>query len=386
MEKLSSEDSHRNVQSLSHGGKIILFTCKRDPTVNVSERSGLTFRSFCFERESNAFLKATEGAAAISRKLSAHVEIVTCKCAVDVQKRVKSAFILVTKKSEKGSSFQYSLLALSSSSHRLEPCIEFKLPYQMKGNVSILKGPTVLWSHDNSVFYTSPLTEGVRKIPFQISKCIFGELPIRKGQLFALGLSEPLLPNQSPTLGYFIEDGQVFDGNLILPHPYIYITQCMQVLTADRVDYALRCAVIAATSNRQLVLFENGIVKDTCELPFEKAEDIQMVNTGRNGCLFIICFKQGHVCAVRKETFQVCINESQQHSKDSHFFRCFRFFHFSRILHTQQKKVIYCKVDRKEYMDYKKSENCGLHIMYSTNFETTPLNEIVCSHSSSKVT
>ncbi|MEQ2211999.1 hypothetical protein XENOCAPTIV_022760, partial [Xenoophorus captivus] len=303
MEKLSSEDSHRKAHNLSHGGKMVLFTCKRDPAVDGSERSGLTFRSFYFERDGNAFLKATEGAASISRKLSVHVDIITCKCAVDVQKRVKTPSILVTKKSEKGASFQYSLLTLSSS-HQLEPRIEFKLPYQMKGKVCILQGPTVLWSHHNSVLYTSPLAEGVRKIPIQTPRCVFGELPIHKGQLFALGLSEPLSINQPPTLGYFLEDGQVFDGSLILPHPYICITQCMQVLTAERVDDGLRCAVIAATSKQQLVLFENGMVKDTCELPFEQAEDIQMVDTGRNGCLFVVFFKPGHVCAVWKETFQ----------------------------------------------------------------------------------
>uniref|UniRef100_A0A3B3Y030 FA complementation group B n=1 Tax=Poecilia mexicana TaxID=48701 RepID=A0A3B3Y030_9TELE len=304
MEKLSSDDSNRNVHGLSHGGKILLFTCKRDPAVSVRERSGLTFRSFYFEREGNAFLNATEGATVISRKPSAHVDIVTCKCAVDVQKRVKTAFVLVTKMSEKGSSFKYSLLALRSS-HRLEPCIEFKLPYQMKGKVSILQGPTVMWSHDNSVSYTSPEAEGVRKIPIQMSKCLFGELPIQKGQLFALGLSEPLLANHSPTLGYLCEGGQAFDGSLVLPHPYICITQCMRVLTADRVDDVLRCTVVAATSNQQLVLFENGTVKDTCEVPFGQAEDIQMADTGRNGCLFVVSFNQGHVCAVWKETFQM---------------------------------------------------------------------------------
>ncbi|KAK5612996.1 hypothetical protein CRENBAI_003296 [Crenichthys baileyi] len=304
MEKLSSEDSHRKAHSLSHGGKMVLFTCKRDPAVDGSERSGLTFRSFYFEREGNAFLKATGGAASISRKLSVHVDIVTCKCAVDVQKRVKTPSILVTKKSEKGASFQYSLFTLSSS-HQLEPRIEFKLPYQMKGKVCILQGPTVLWSHHNSVLYTSPLAEGVRKIPIQTPRWVFGELPIHKGQLFALGLSEPLSINQPPTIGYFLEDGQVFDGSLILPHPYICITQCMQVLTADRVDDVLRCAVIAATSKQQLVLFENGMVKDTCELPFEQAEDIQTVDTGRNGCLFVVFFKPGHVCAVWKETLQI---------------------------------------------------------------------------------
>ncbi|XP_038149344.1 Fanconi anemia group B protein [Cyprinodon tularosa] len=304
MEPFSPEDLNQNPHSLSHSGKIILFTCNQDPACNGSERNWLNFRSFSFAREVNAFLKATEGTAAISRKLSAHVDIVTCNCAVDVQRRVKTPFVLVTKKSEKGGSFQYSLLSLNGLD-RLEPCIEFKLPYQMQGNVRILQGPTVLWSHDQSVFYTSPNAKGVRMIPIQMSKCVFGEIHIHKGQIFALGLSEAPLTNQYPTLGYFLEKGQVFEGSSILPHPYICITQCMQVLTADRVDDVLRCVVIAATSHQQLVLFENGLVKETCELPFEQAEDIQIVNTGRNGCLFVVFFKQGHACSVWKDTFQI---------------------------------------------------------------------------------
>ncbi|XP_055361202.1 Fanconi anemia group B protein isoform X2 [Betta splendens] len=34
-------------------------------------------------------------------------------------------------------------------------------------------------------------------------------------------------------------------------------------------------------------------------------QEIQMVHTGRNGCLFVISFHHGHVCAVWKDTFQV---------------------------------------------------------------------------------
>uniref|UniRef100_A0A3Q2PZX7 FA complementation group B n=1 Tax=Fundulus heteroclitus TaxID=8078 RepID=A0A3Q2PZX7_FUNHE len=306
MEKSSSEDSRRNAHSLSHGGKVVLFTCKPDPGADGSERSGLTFRTFYFEREGNAFVKATEGAAAISRKLAARMDVVTCESALDVQRRVKTPFVLVTKRSEKGGSFQYSLLTLAGSPNRLEPCIEFKLPYQMKGKVRILQGPTVLWCHGNSAFYTSPLAAGVREVPVQTTRWLFGELPIHKGQLFALGLSEPLLTNQpQSTLGYFLELGQVFDGSLILPRPYLCITQCVRVLRADGEGDALRCAVVAATSQKQLVLFENGTVRDTCELPFEQADDVQVVNTGRSGCLLLVLFKQGHVCAVWKETFQI---------------------------------------------------------------------------------
>lgn len=304
------EDLHQNPHRLSACGKIILFNCKRASATNDNERSELLFCSFSFKREQNAFLKAADGAAVISKKKSRHADVVKCKCAVDVQKRFTAPYVLVTKKSEKAESFQYSLLSLSSS-NRLEPCIGFKLPYEMKENVSILQGPTVLWSHAGSVFYTSLQAGEVRQIPFQLSHCVFGELPLPKGQVFVLGLqnlSEKCSDNQSTsqTLGYFVESGHMFDGSMFLPHPYICITRCILVLSADEVESVLKSAVVAATSARQLVYFENGIVKDTCQVPFEQPEDIQMVNTGRNGVIFVISFQQGHVCAIWKETFQVC--------------------------------------------------------------------------------
>ncbi|XP_038576560.1 Fanconi anemia group B protein isoform X1 [Micropterus salmoides] len=303
-------ERYRSLHRLSLCGKIILFNCKRATATNDSERSELIFCSLSFERKDNAFLIAAEGAAVISRKRSAHrVEIVTCKCAIHVQKRVATPCVLVTKKSEKGGSFQYTLLTLSSS-NRLEPCMEFKLPYEMRENVSILRGPTVLWSHAGNVFYTSLQAGEVRQVPIPLSHIVVGELPLHKEQIFVLGLqnvSEQSLNNQSTSkaLGYFVDNGHVFDGTIILPHPYICITRCVFVLSAEKVDGGLKSAVVAATFNQQLVYFENGIVKDTCQLPFGQTENIQLVNTGRNGCLFVISFHQEHVCAVWKETFQI---------------------------------------------------------------------------------
>lgn len=300
----------RNTHRLSFCGKITVFNCKRVYfATNDDERSELTFRSLSFEREENRFSKASDGAAVISSRRSARVDIVACKCALDVQKRVTTQCVLVTKKSEKGESFQYSLLTLSSS-NRLEPCIEFKLPYQMNEDVCILQGPTVLWTHVGNVFYTSLQAGEVRQIPIQLSHCVIAELPLHKGQIFVLGLqndSEECPSNQAAqqTLGYFVETGHVFDGCMILPHPYICITRCILVLSADRVEGVLKSAVVVATSNQQMVYFENGIVKDVCQLPFEEPEDIQVVNAGRNACLFVISFHQGHVCAVWKETLQV---------------------------------------------------------------------------------
>ncbi|KAI4806031.1 hypothetical protein KUCAC02_010622 [Chaenocephalus aceratus] len=309
MELLPSEDVYLNRHRLSLFGKIILFNCKRASATHDGERSELIFCSLSFEREDNTFLKAADGAAVISRKRSARVDIVKCKCAIHVQKRVAMPCILVTKKSERGGSFHYSLLTLSSS-NRLEPCIEFKLPYQMKENVCILQGPTVLWSHAGNVFFASLQAGEVKQIPIELSHSVIGELPLHKEQVFVLGLktlsdqcSNPQSTGQ--TLGYFVESGHVFDGSMVLPHPYVCITRCILVLSAEQVDDVLESTLVAATSNQQLVYFENGIVKDVCQLPFEQAEHIQMVNTGRNGCLFVVTFYQGHVCAIRKETFQI---------------------------------------------------------------------------------
>uniref|UniRef100_UPI0037E7A8EA Fanconi anemia group B protein n=1 Tax=Semicossyphus pulcher TaxID=241346 RepID=UPI0037E7A8EA len=309
MERLLLGDLYRNPHRLSLCGKIILFDCKRTSDTNEGERSELIFCSLSFEREGSRFVKAADGAAVISARRSARADIVKCKCVINVQQRVSTPCVLVTKRSEKGESFHYSLLTLSSL-NRLEPCIEFKLPYQMMENVSILHGPTVLWRHAGNVFYTSPQAGEVREIPIQLSQSVFGELPFYKEQVFVLGLQnilEKSLNKQptSQTLGYFVEDGHVFDGTVILPHPYICITRCILVLSAEKEDNVLKSAVVAATSNQQLVYFENGIVKETCPLPFEQPEDIQVVNTGRNGCLFVITFHQGHVSAVWKETFQI---------------------------------------------------------------------------------
>lgn len=115
----------------------------------------------------------------------------------------------------------------------------------------------------------------------------------------------------SKTCGYFVQHGQVFDGSVVLPHPYISITCCILVLSAEKADAMLKTSAVVATSNQQLLYVENSVVKDVCQLPFMHPEDIQLVNTGRNGSLFIISFNEGHVCAVWKENFHVCKKEKK---------------------------------------------------------------------------
>uniref|UniRef100_A0A668AJN9 FA complementation group B n=1 Tax=Myripristis murdjan TaxID=586833 RepID=A0A668AJN9_9TELE len=311
---MHSEDRNQKPHRVSLCGRVISFQLSRVAAHRESDRvvSELSLCSLSFKQQDNIFLKANAAEVVISRKSSAHVDIVKCKCALDVQKRVITPFVLVMK-SKKRSSFTYTLLTVSSA-NRLEPYIEFKLPYEMTGSVSILQGPTVLWSHAGGVFYTSLQAGEVIQIPIQISHSLMGELPLHKGQVFIVGLQKSAEEGfkdqssgtaRSQTLGYFVESGQVFDGTVILPHAYSCITQCILVLSAEDVDGVMKCSVVAATSKRQLVYFEHGIPKEACQLPFAAPKDIQVVNTGRNGLLFTISFDQGHVCAIWKETFQI---------------------------------------------------------------------------------
>uniref|UniRef100_H2MU59 FA complementation group B n=1 Tax=Oryzias latipes TaxID=8090 RepID=H2MU59_ORYLA len=291
---------------VSHGGHLMGFICKRSRSETWGERTELLLRKLVFEPDRNRFVNAAQGSAVIGRKASACVNIVKCTCAVDVQRRVRTACVLVTRRTGKADAFKYSLLTVSSSD-QLEPRVEFKLSYQMTDRVSILQGPTVMWIHDSCIFYTSLQAEGVRQIPISMSSCVFGELPLCKPQAFIIGQPEGGANNQptSSTLAYLVGDGQVFDGTMILPHPYVGITESILVLQADRADAVLKCNLVAATSSKQLVYFENGIAKDACPLPFEQAEDIQVADLGRNGTLFVLSFRRGNVCAVWKDTFQV---------------------------------------------------------------------------------
>lgn len=308
VEKSLVEEMSRTPHRLSVSGSVFTFNCHRTPVKNATLKCDwtLVFSRHSFDREKNAFLKTSDGAAVIGRGTSSHPDVIACKCVLNAQRRVAAPCVLVSQKRKNGESFRYSLLTLSSS-NLLEPCIEFKLS-QMTEDVFILRGPTVLWSHAGGVFYKSLHMAEVTQIPVQMSHIVVGELPHFKEQAFVLGLQNSS-DNQCPsqTVGFFVESGQVFDGSVILPHPYICITRCILVLSAEKVDgeRLLKCAVVAATSHQQLVWFENGIVKDTCHLPFNEPESIQMVDAGRHGCLFVVLFHGGQVCAIWRESFKV---------------------------------------------------------------------------------
>lgn len=301
-----------NHHLLCFSGNIFLLKCHRTTESNDSKVRDLTlvFCRLSYNQEKNAFVKVAEGAVVLGGGISSRTDILMCKCVYNCQKRVDTPCILVLKKSENGENFQYSLFTLSSD--RLELCLQFRLPYEMRKNVCILRGPAVMWRHAGGVFFMSLQTGTVRSIPVQVPHAVFGELPLRNGNVFVIEvqeLSNTKSVSQNP--GYIIENGHTFDGNMIMPHPYISIMQCMLILSAEKTDCnkVLQSAVVAATSQQQLVYFESGMVKNACKLPFEQPNNIQVVDAGRGGSMFVVSFQRGHACAVWKETFQVCKNK-----------------------------------------------------------------------------
>ncbi|XP_049583963.1 Fanconi anemia group B protein isoform X1 [Syngnathus scovelli] len=284
---------------LSFCGKIITFDHALSDNRVTSE---LTFRSFSFQPDQEAFLQTSQGAAVISHKSAARVDdVIRSKSVLCFQRRTTAPCVLVAKKNKKADFFLYKLFTVSST-NQLEPCVEFSLPYKPNGDVSILQGPTVLWMHADAVFHAPSDSGGVIRVPLQLSHCLIGELPLHKKQVFILGQQQC---SSQQTVAYFLGSGRTLDGAVILPPPYISITRCISVLSAQQTGDVLRCTVVAATANQQLVYLENGVVEDTCALPFQKPEDIQVVDTGRNGVIFVVSFNQGHVCAVWKDTFEV---------------------------------------------------------------------------------
>lgn len=301
-----------NHDLLCFSENIFLLKCHRTTESNDRKVGDLTlvFCRMSYNREKNAFVKAAEGALALGGGISSRMAILMCKCVYNCQKRVNTPCILVLKKSENEENFQYSLFTLSSD--RLELCLQFRLSYEMRKNVCILRGPAVMWKHAGGVFFMSLQTGAVKSVPVQLSHAVFGELPLRKGSAFVVGVQE--LSNTQPASqnpGYFIENGHTFDGNMILPHPYISITHCILILSAEKTDCnkLLQSAVVAATSQQQLVYFENGMVTNACKLPFEQPNNVQIVDAGKCGSMFVVSFQHGHACVVWKETFQVCKNK-----------------------------------------------------------------------------
>ncbi|KAJ3592406.1 hypothetical protein NHX12_007533, partial [Muraenolepis orangiensis] len=313
---------------LSFCGRILSLQCKRSPGTE-SSASQISLCSLHFDRESQSFAGAQDDV----RVLPA-VDVVTCACVYDAENRVTSPFALLqTGHKDKKGHYPYSLLAVEGggggSSVKRETRMTFRLPYRLGEMAHIVPGPVVWWTHGGqTLFCTSEPGSDVGVVrPMSaapLSRPIVGVLPLIRGDVVFIIVgptrerSEELgsfeteasghvkSPTDSRSHGYFLVSGVTFDPAVILPCVYTSIARCIKVLHAEKVgDVLKRSSVVAATSEKQLVYFEDGLPRDVCQLPFDDPRDIRVVDTGRHGRLIVVGFDRGHVCAIWKETFKV---------------------------------------------------------------------------------
>lgn len=296
--------AERLIEMLSVGGDVLVFQRKSLSSKSRDHRKGSEV-SFCilsFNRDSQSFSIRDRKIQPMHRDSSAETDLVHCASAVDVQQRQKVPCVLLKLCKKRTSAFKYMLYSVCTSTER-KLHVEFALPYEMRENISILQGPTLVWSHENSVFYASSRTGGVKEVPVPMTVKFIGELPLHQRKLVIYGTRSDV-----ENILYFIEEEEEpCKAACLVPDAYSAVIQCMMVFSAEEVGGSLKSAVLAATSMKQLVCFENGLPRDVCLLPYEQPLSIRLVHTLKNDCLVVVTFSQGNVCAVWKDTFQVSV-------------------------------------------------------------------------------
>uniref|UniRef100_A0AAY4DNN5 Fanconi anemia group B protein n=1 Tax=Denticeps clupeoides TaxID=299321 RepID=A0AAY4DNN5_9TELE len=305
---------HGHQRLIAFNNDLLLFTSRElKQEGKRKSQTELVCRRLSFVKDTNRFITRDAALPAVFESVSPSAAVAFCSAALDVRRRIVVPCVLLKQWERRLSSFQYTLLTLTGSG-KAEVRVKFTSPYELRDDVTILQGPTVVWSHKNVVHYASSLADEVRCIPELLSVHYVGELPLAESKLIVLGSQRPTKEEQGgqsdvagegKMLGYFIDCGKVFDGTRILPSAYSSVVRCALVVSAEEVNNNLKTAVVAATSKKQLVLFENGVPTEICQLPHEEPESIEMVNTGNSGLVFVVLFKHGDVCAVWKDTFQV---------------------------------------------------------------------------------
>ncbi|XP_052004437.1 Fanconi anemia group B protein [Xyrauchen texanus] len=300
--------AERCIKMLPVRGDVLVFQCSK--TRDHRRGSEVSFCRLSFDRNSRKFSVKDPSMNPMHKDSLAETDIVHCCSAVDVQQMQKVPCVLLRLCKKRTSGFKYMLYSISSPTDgKLH--VEFVLLYEMRDNIAILQGPTLAWCHENTVFYASSQTGGVKELPIPLTAIFIGELPLRKrspvvlGTQSATGLSEQFSATEASNILYFMEDGRTFNGACLVQNAYSSVIRCVNVLSVQEHNGSLRSSVLAATSMKQLVYFENGLPRDVCPLPCEQPLKIEMLHTPRNDSLIVITFNGGNICSVWKNTFQV---------------------------------------------------------------------------------
>ncbi|KAM9171345.1 Fanconi anemia group B protein isoform 2-T2 [Pangshura tecta] len=305
-------DEQENI--LSYNGEVLIFHLSKAKCAAEKTRR-LHVNRMAYDSGTKLFVQKSSGLFSMHGG-SLNIEIVCCSCTADFRTGINLPCILMRER--KNSVFKYFLLLLHSS-NKFEQCLNFKLDYELKDDIRLLNGPTVLWRHAKKLFYVSTKTCTVLSASVPFSSIEWAD-EIENEGIIVLGTRTACLPEEkcgqtlllsdgaiwgSEFVVYAIENQKILTGTCFLPHAYSSVISCVHVCRTAISRSQFRTSVVAVTHKKQLIWFQDGLPKGTCQLPYEEPCSIQVATTSRNDVLYVVSFASGNVCAVQRDSFQV---------------------------------------------------------------------------------
>ncbi|XP_051869913.1 Fanconi anemia group B protein isoform X2 [Pristis pectinata] len=309
------ESIKKNVNVTALNGEVISFILSKEKHPSGKNVAVVQFRRMVFDSESGKFMKKFAGKYVTNQK-SSYSQIIACSCTIDSRTGQNFPCILL-KKHKKGSKYGYILLLLQNS-NKIEHHLDFELDYEMKENLTLLTGPSVYWSCGNQVLHISLQTNGILSIPISFTAVTWiGE--ISDGDVILLCARKMAGRAKIDEAALSKADKQIWGSEFItysikkktlcnhhfIPNAYSTVVTHILICPFDDTDNQLKTTITAITCRNQLVMFENCVPKNVCQLPFEDACEIKMATTGRENHLFLVSSRSGSVCAVTKESWEV---------------------------------------------------------------------------------
>ncbi|NWW44611.1 FANCB protein, partial [Pedionomus torquatus] len=306
-------------QFLPYNGEVLIFQLSK--TKHIEGEGGKTMnlcvRRLAFNRDSKLFVQKSSGVFSMHASHS-KIEILCCSCATDSRTGIILPCIFLKEK-KRNNVVKYLLLLLHSS-NQFEKSFHFKLDYELKEDIRLFAGPSVLWRHANKLFYVSSDTRTVLSAPIQLSSVVWiGE--IEDEGTVVLGTGTACLPGSeeedefstsdraiwgSEFFGYAMETKKLLTGTCFMPHAYSRVVSSVYICKNEMLKKQLRVSLVAITQKNQLIWFQDGLPKGLCDLPYKEPCSVKTAVTSRNNLLFIVSFASGNTCVVqRRDCLQV---------------------------------------------------------------------------------
>jgi len=306
-------------QFLSYNGEVLVFQLSKPLEGEADKTMNLCVRRMVFNRDTKLFVQKSSGLFSM-RASHSKIQIICCSCATDSRTGIILPCILIKKK-KRNNVVKYLLLLLHSS-NQFEQSFHFKLDYELKEDIRLFTGPSVLWRHANELFYISSDTCTVLSAPVQLSSVVWtGE--IENEGTVVLGIRTAWLSETedegelstsdraiwgSEFFGYAVAAQKMLTVTCFMPHAYSRVVSSVCICKNGILKKQLRISLVAVTHKNQLIWFQDGLPNGVCELPYEKPCSVKTAVTSNNDLLFIVSFASGNICAVqRRDTLQVSV-------------------------------------------------------------------------------